>query len=44
MSEQFLSAFRDLSYKSWEIIESALKGERTAGCFTEKKKGGGDLF
>lgn len=41
MSEQFLTAFRDLSYKSREIIESSLKGDRTAGCYTAKKR---DLF
>lgn len=39
MSEQFLTAFRDLSYKSRGINESALKGDRTAGCYTGKKKG-----
>lgn len=38
MSEQFLTAFGDLSYKSRERIESALKGDRTAGCYTERKK------
>lgn len=32
-----MTAFRDLRYKSREIIESALKGDRTAGCYTEKK-------
>lgn len=40
MSEQLLTAFRDLSYKSRDIHESALKGDRTAGCYAGKKKRG----